>query len=97
MVRVFNQKYELGLINCERPLASFTGHKPRILLILVDLGPEYPGLQDELARIQPSAHAQISVAYIDIKAKPDCGLTDRVVAALKRPNPQRICSGSQGR
>jgi len=52
MKGVFNQKLELGLIRCKKPIVSF--HEvPEIMLLLADHDPDKTALTGELPRCQP--------------------------------------------
>lgn len=62
MVTVFNQKRELGLINCEKDLGGFSDDPPLLLLILVNHDPDKSKLRDLLNTIPPSPHAEIRLA-----------------------------------
>src|SRR5207248_1385959 len=62
MVRVFNQKRELGLIKCERDLVSFNAEKPQLLLVLVNHDPGKSQLRELLGDLPHSPHADVRIA-----------------------------------
>ena len=62
MVRVFNQKRDLGFIKPGRELLAFTDKKPMLLLVLVNHDPDSRKLRDVLATLPPCRHAEIYVA-----------------------------------
>ena len=47
MVGVFNQKHELGLINCRHTLKSFSDEKPEFIFIFANHDPESTILKSE--------------------------------------------------
>ena len=62
MVGVFNQKRELGFIDCDKDLGSFSDKPPILLLVFANHDPGVPKL-DELLRCCPqSPHAELCVA-----------------------------------
>lgn len=62
MVRVFNQKRALGLIDCEKDLASFSDGAPVLLLVLVNHDPDKSRLRELLRTLPPSPHAELRIA-----------------------------------
>lgn len=62
MVRVFNQKRELGLVDCGLPLVGFSDEKPLLLLVLANHDPDKSAMARLLATLPPSPHADVRVA-----------------------------------
>lgn len=62
MVRVFNQKRALGLIDCDKDLAGFSDEPPMLLLVLVNHDPDKSRLRELLRALPPSPHAELRVA-----------------------------------
>ena len=62
MVRVFNQKWELGLVDCGKKLQSFSGEKPIFLLMLVNHDPQKSALSRLLGSLPTSPHVDVRVA-----------------------------------
>ena len=62
MVRVFNQKRELGLIDCGKNLESFSDEPPILLLIFANHDPQKPALSKELRSLRTTAHVDVRVA-----------------------------------
>lgn len=62
MLSVFNQKRELGLIDCGKELEGFSDEPPLLLLVLVNHDPDKSRLRDLLRTLPPSPHAALRVA-----------------------------------
>jgi hypothetical protein len=62
MVRVFNQKRALGLIDCERDLLGFSDEPPLLLLVLANHDPDKSRLRELLRLVPPSPYAELRVA-----------------------------------
>lgn len=62
MVRVFNQKRALGLIDCDKDLLSFGEELPLLLLVLVNHDPDKSRLRELLRSLPPSPHAELRIA-----------------------------------
>ena len=62
MVRVFNQKWELGLINCGKKLQSFSRDRPLILLIFANHDPQKSTLFKLLRSLPVSLHVDVGIA-----------------------------------
>jgi len=62
MVRVFNQKRALGLIDCEKDLVGFSAEPPILLLVLVNHDPDKSRLRELLRALPPSPHAELRIA-----------------------------------
>ena len=62
MVCVFNQKRELGLINCGKKLQSFSGERPLILLVFANHDPQKSTLSRLLRSLPASPHVDVGVA-----------------------------------
>lgn len=62
MVRVFNQKRALGLIDCGKDLVGFGTEPPVLLLVLVNHDPDKSRLRELLRTLPPSPHAELRVA-----------------------------------
>jgi hypothetical protein len=62
MVDIFNQKRELGLIDCGKDLESFSDEKPMLLLALVNHDPDSTKLRASLDNLPPSKYADIYLA-----------------------------------
>ena len=61
MVRVFNQKRELDLIDCGKDLATFSDDIPLLLLVFVNHDPEKSKLRDLLHTLPCSPHAELGI------------------------------------
>lgn len=88
MVQVFNQKHELGLINCKKELGSFSDEPPLLLLLLVNHDPGSKRLRD-LIRSRPSCpHVELRIVAASLLG---LGLFDAVMLkpedVLKHPCP----------
>jgi hypothetical protein len=79
MVKVFNQKRELGLIDCGKNLDSFSDEKPMLLLALVNHDPDSTILRSSLDNLPPSPHADI---YLATSCFMGHGLFDQTVLPL---------------
>lgn len=62
MEEVFNQKWELGLINNEKPIEGFSDNKPEYILALVNHDPDSSILERELGALPPCPHMDLKVA-----------------------------------
>ncbi len=62
MLKVFNQKQELGLITCKKRLLSFSEEPPLLILLLANHDPDSTLLRTQLQALPPSPHAQIHIA-----------------------------------
>ncbi|AKV04398.1 hypothetical protein AKJ09_11061 [Labilithrix luteola] len=62
MVRVFNQKRALGLMECKKDLVSFSDEVPMLLLVLVNHKPRKSKLRELLRTLPPSPHAELRIA-----------------------------------
>lgn len=62
MVRLFNQKRTLGLMNCGKDLGTFGDEPPMLLLALVNYDPDSSKLRSSLETLPPSPHAEVYVA-----------------------------------
>jgi len=62
MKTVFNQKWDLGLINNKKPIESFNDNKPEYILALVNHDPDSTILKRELKTLPPCPHMDIKVA-----------------------------------
>ena len=62
MMRVFNQKRALDLVDCEKDLQSFSDEAPLLLLILVNHDPGKSRLRELLGSPPPSPHAELRIA-----------------------------------
>ena len=62
MVRVFNQKLELGLIDCGKPLVSFSDAPPILMLTFVNHDPEKSKLGELLQTLPESPNIELRIA-----------------------------------
>ena len=62
MKQVFNQKRELGLINNEMPIESFSDDEPEYILALANHDPDSSILKRELAKLPICPHAELKFA-----------------------------------
>ena len=62
MVGLFNQKRELGLINCGKDLQSFSDEPPILLLMFANHDPQKSALSKLLRSIPATAHIDVRVA-----------------------------------
>jgi len=62
MVDVFNQKRQLGLIDCGKNLEAFSADPPMLLLALVNHDPDSTKLRTSLDNLPPSPHAEVYLA-----------------------------------
>jgi len=62
MVHVFNQKWELGLVDCGKPLQSFSSKKPIFLLMLANHDPQKSALSGFLGSLPASPHVDVRIA-----------------------------------
>jgi hypothetical protein len=62
MVKVFNQKRALGLMNCEKDLVGFSDEIPLLILVIVNHDPEKSRLRGLLRSLPSSPHAELRVA-----------------------------------
>jgi hypothetical protein len=79
MVNVFNQKRELGLIDCGKDLESFSDERPMLLLALLNHDPDSTKLRASLDNLPPSPHAEICLATSGLMGY---GLFDQAVLPL---------------
>jgi hypothetical protein len=79
MVGIFNQKRELGLIDCGKNLESFSDEKPMLLLALVNHDPDSTKLRASLDNLPPSPNAEI---YLATSCFMGHGLFDQTVLSL---------------
>jgi hypothetical protein len=59
---IFNQKLDLGLINNQKSVESFSDDKPEFILALINHDPESAILRNELERLPDCPNAEIKVA-----------------------------------
>jgi len=62
MKQVFNQKRELGLINNQMPIESFSDDKPEYILVLANHDPDSSILKRELAKLPTCPYTQVKFA-----------------------------------
>lgn len=62
MVRVFNQKVGLGLLNCGKDLNGFSEELPVVLLVLANHNPRSRILRDELRSLPDCPHGEVRIA-----------------------------------
>ena len=62
MVRVFNQKRSLGLIDCGKDLCRFGDERPMLLLVLANHNPNSRWLRDALSPPPDSPYADLYIA-----------------------------------
>jgi hypothetical protein len=62
MKKVFNQKLELGLINNQKPIESFSDDKPEYILALVNHDPASSILKAELQTLPPCPNVELKFA-----------------------------------
>ena len=62
MVEVFNQKRDLGLIDCKKDLSRFSNESPILLLVFANHDPEKSELCELLRLLPESPHAELCVA-----------------------------------
>lgn len=62
MKAVFNQKIELGLIDNQKPIESFSDNKPEYILVLVNHDPASSILKRELEGLPPLTQAELKFA-----------------------------------
>jgi hypothetical protein len=62
MKKTFNQKLELGLIENQNKIESFSGEKPEYILVLANHDPDSTLLRIELKKIQPSENFELKIA-----------------------------------
>lgn len=62
MVKVFNQKRALGLIECKKDLGSFSDKRPLLLLVLANHDPDKPRLRKLLLSLPASPQAEVRIA-----------------------------------
>jgi hypothetical protein len=80
MLRVFNQKRALGLIDCEKDLVGFSDEPPVLLLVLVNHDPDKSRLRELLRTLPPSPHAELRIATGSLLGY---GLYDPAILGLK--------------
>ena len=79
MVRIFNQKHQLGLINGELELESFSDEPPMLILALINHDPEKSKLRDEILKLQGNTNLDI---YISLGCFMGYGLYDHAILSL---------------
>jgi hypothetical protein len=79
MVDVFNQKRDLGLINCGKDLEAFSDELPMLLLALVNHDPDSTKLRASLDHLPTSPHAEV---YLAASCFMGHGLFDQAVLPL---------------
>jgi hypothetical protein len=62
MKLIFNQKLELGLINNQKPIESFSNEKPEFILALINHDPASSILRNELNKLPDCPNAEIKIA-----------------------------------
>ena len=62
MVRVFNQKRELGFVDCGKELESFSEERPLLLLMFANHDPQRSGLSRLLDPLPTSPHVDVGIA-----------------------------------
>ena len=62
MRTLFNQKRALGLIECDKDLASFGAEPPILLLLLANHDPGSSKLREIVPALPPSPHAELRLA-----------------------------------
>ena len=62
MVRVFNQKRSLGLIDCGKDLCGLGDERPMLLLVLANHNPNSTSLRDTLCPPPDSPHVDLHIA-----------------------------------
>ena len=62
MKGIFNQKLDLGLINNQKSIESFSDHKPEFILALINHDPDSSILRNELEKLPDCPNAEIKVA-----------------------------------
>lgn len=62
MVALFNQKLELGVIDCGKPLVSFSDEPPLYLLMCANHAPRSTILDDQLATLPAMEHAEVAMS-----------------------------------
>ena len=62
MKSIFNQKLDLGLINNQKSIESFSDDKPEFILALINHDPDSSILRNELERLSDCSNAEIKVA-----------------------------------
>lgn len=62
MVDLFNQKRELGLVDCGKDLQSFSGEKPELILALINHDPDSSILRRVLDEPLDSSHVDLRIA-----------------------------------
>lgn len=62
MVHVFNQKRELGLLDCGNRLEGFSDERPLFLLMLANHDPQKPALSKLLTSLPASPHVEVRIA-----------------------------------
>ena len=61
MVKVFQQKRRLGLMDCGKDLASFSDEKPIIMFVLANHDPDSSTLRDMLEKLPESPNAELRI------------------------------------
>ena len=92
MVRVFNQKRSLGLLECNKDLKSFGTEKPLFVLMLANHDPDSIKLRRELGKLPPSPHVELRLGTASFLG---CGLYDQGIHTLDQSKARLgdyICS-----
>lgn len=79
MVRVFNQKRELGLLDCDKDLTGFSDERPMLLLLLANHDPDSGKLRRALAELPRSELVDVYVAAASLMGY---GLYDPAIVPL---------------
>ncbi len=79
MVRIFNQKHQLGLINGKLELEEFSGEPPMLILGLINHDPEKSHLRDELSKLQGNSKLDI---YVSLGCFMGYGLYEHAIIPL---------------
>lgn len=62
MVNVFNQKWELELVDCRKKLQSFSAERPILLLLFANHDPQKSALSELLRSLPDSPHVDVRIA-----------------------------------
>ena len=92
MVRVFNQKRSMGLLECNKDLESFGAEKPLFVLMLANHDPDSIKLRRELSKLPPSPHVELRLGTASFLG---CGLYDQGIHTLDQSKARfgdYICS-----
>lgn len=64
MKEIFNQKIDLGLINCGNTINSLNDEKPEYIFILINHDPEKSALSEELEKINEDNYQNINIRFV---------------------------------